>query len=62
MKAYLEDYRGAVTIDWVAFTVGMIVVALGLVDLASEEGGALVALIEGEGLAGLFNDLAPTDD
>ncbi|MEL6767511.1 MAG: hypothetical protein AAFP17_10050 [Pseudomonadota bacterium] len=61
MRAFIASTRGAITIDQVALGVALVVVALGLVDLANEEGGVVIDMLRGEGLGGLFDGLAPKD-
>ncbi|MEL7139138.1 MAG: hypothetical protein AAGE83_02555 [Pseudomonadota bacterium] len=61
MRAFLGSTDGAITIDQVALGAALIVVALGVVDLASEEGGVIIDIIQGEGLGALFEGLAPAD-
>jgi hypothetical protein len=59
MGRYLECRAGALSMDWIVFGTALVVVAFGLVDLASEEGGAILELLRGEGLSGLLEALVP---
>ncbi|MEM7498130.1 MAG: hypothetical protein AAF371_09085 [Pseudomonadota bacterium] len=61
MYAFLISDRGAITIDQLALGAGLLVVALGVVDLASEEGGILIDMLHGKGLSGILAELAPVD-
>ncbi|MEM9765407.1 MAG: hypothetical protein AAF968_23400 [Pseudomonadota bacterium] len=61
MRAFIASTRGAITIDQVALGAALVVVAMGLVDIANEEGGVILDLIRGEGLGGLFDHLATPD-